>query len=195
MVNFPPLFPTTGWFSVFLREYADSFSRPCAIEIANNVLGSPKEFGRYILTDSSGRKQVQSLAVEGGGRQLRTFQKLSRLRLSEHGDWRRVHLGAIEALLGRKPYYRHLENGIKEIYHNRDLQTLEEFNIAIFNYLFSFLMEDVTEFTLKQFRENPVIKERGKEIARHIDSGISLLQAIASYGKEALLGILALDMD
>ena len=116
------------------------------------------------------------------------------MKLSEQGDWRKVHLGAIEACLGRKPFFRHLEIRIKDVYSNTSLDNLKEFNSAIFQILYSFLMENISPEDLSGFKNNPVLLERGKEIARNWKTEISALQAVADFGKESLLGILAIDI-
>ena len=135
---------------------------------------------------------VQSVAVEGGSRQLRSFSKIEDLRLSGHGDWRKVHLGALESILGRKPFFRDLEPGLKNVYLNSQLLSLKDFNFAIFEVLFSFFIGNISPATLAVFKNNPKVKARGEEIAGQFRSGMSVLQAAASFGKETLLGLLAM---
>lgn len=195
MVTFPPLAPSVGWFSDFIQAVVACEDRAKAIETANSKLLSPKEFGRFVLKDWRGEKRVQSLAVEGGGRQLRTFNKLSKLRLSEHGEWRKVHTGAIETILGRKPFYRDIEDRIRSVYSNMELKTLDEFNTAILEVMYTFLIGNLQPVELAKYSEFNVIKERGKEIADELDKEVTILEALASHGKETLLGILALGTD
>ena len=191
-MSFPPLAPSVAWFSNFLKEYILTQDRETAIRQSNLTLSSPKEFGRFSLLDPKGEAKVQSVAVEGGSRQLRSFSKIEDLRLSEHGDWRKVHLGALEAILGRKPFFRDLEPGLKNVYLNSQLLSLKDFNFAIFEVLFSFFIGNISPATLAEFKNNPKVKARGKEIAGQFRSGMSVLQAAASFGKETLLGLLAM---
>ena len=193
MVKFPPLSPSSLWSSVYLKGLVTGIDPKEAILNANTRLISPKEFGRYVLIDSRGEEEIMSLAVEGGGRQLRDIDKIPELRLSEHGDWRKAHLGAIEANLGRRPFYRHLENGIRNVYSNKQLTTLEDFNTAIFTEFFSFLLGNMTADDLALFYKNPVLQQRGEEIAKEIQPQISLLQPLSIFGKETLLGLLSLE--
>lgn len=195
MVSFPPLAPSALWVARFLKEYSTTGDKQTGIEKANAEINSPKEFGRFVLVDTKGDRKIQSLALEGGGRQLRSLNKLSLLKLSEHGDWRRVHLGAIESILGRKPFYRELESPLRKVYDNQKLRTLEEINMAIFEVIFSFLMENIDVAQVTTYQGSPVINERGKEIAEYMIPEVSILQALASHGKETLLGLLAIEKD
>lgn len=156
------------------------------------IAATSKDFGRFLLYDSRGETGIHSVAVEGGGRQLRSFAKMEALRLSEHGDWRKLHLGALDAILGRKPFYRYLEPKLKKIYLNSELKTLRDFNFAIFEVLFSFLMENVSPSIIRNNEHRPEIKMRGKEISETLKGDETILQGIATFGKETLLGLLAM---
>lgn len=52
-----------------------------------------------------------TVPVAGGSGALRRFasREPERLVISQHGRWQHVHLGALEARLGRTPFWRHLE--------------------------------------------------------------------------------------
>ena len=113
MVRFPPLMPSVGWYACFMKALVDTGHSAPAIAKANEGIGTPKEFGRFILFDAKGEKKVESLAIAGGGRQLRTLRNLDTLKLSDHGDWRKVHLGAIESILGRTPFYREIQPALE----------------------------------------------------------------------------------
>lgn len=192
MVTYPPLAPSASWFSNYLKSLLKDKSEREAIIESNSFIYSPKEFGRYQLRSPKGEDFILSVAVEGGGRQLRDLSKIEGLKLSEHGDWRKTHLGAIESALGRKPFFRHLEDDLKKIYGNKELQTLEGFNTAIFQTLKTFLIGDIRVSELKDIREGSMVYKRGKEIAIEIEPHISMLQALSEKGREALMGILTL---
>ena len=190
MVNFPPLAPASNWFSLFLKALASGSTEEAAIIEANICLPSSKDFGRFRLEDKHGRILTLSVAIEGGGRQLRTIDKIPKLELSEHGDWRKIHSGAIESCLGSKPYYRHLEGEIIRIFDDKSLQSLRDFNMAIFRTLKTFLLGNIREQQLPELLSNPLLRERGKEIGMKINPDVSLLQTISEHGRETLLGIL-----
>lgn len=188
MVGFPPLAPDAEWFSRFMEARGKSGDTDKAIREANRGLKSPKVFGRFVLKDADGNLRTQSVAVEGGSRQLRSYSNIEGLNLSDHGNWPHVHLGAIEALIGRAPFYKELEEQIKGIYLDKELKTMHDFNFAIFHVLFSFLMGNIgPEFS--GLPEEGAVLARGEEIAAKIDPEVSLLQTLAMYGPETLLGI------
>ena len=200
MVKFPPLFPSLRWWVDFIDAYGSGSLFQEAIIKANASNINPKEFGRFLLQDLNGSPLMLSLAIEGGAKQLRNIQNSNNqrelFRLSEHGDWRNNHLRAINAILGKKPFFRDIEPRIKEVYINREIQGLEDFNFAIFKILFSFLLEGITREELLKVNTNQVLAQRGREIALEIEKvykgnkEISLLQGVVTFGKETLLGIL-----
>lgn len=189
MVSFPPLFPSAYWFSGYLAFLGEGKTEEEAITGANSLLKSPKEFGRFVLENSKGEKETLSVAVKGGSRQLRSFDKIAGLQLSEHGDWRKIHIRAIEAVVGRSPFYRYFEEGLLKVLRNRDIQNLGDFNMAIFEQLKSFLMKNIQASHLKEIEREERLRERGKEIAGTIKPEISLLQTMSFLGPEALIGL------
>ena len=193
MVSYPPLAPSADWFTAFLKALSNGKSEEEAIVTANLKLNSFKELGRYVINDTNGDKIILSLAVEGGGKQLKKSDGLESLRLSEHGNWRKVHMGGLEAALGRTPFYRDIEPGIKSVYQNLDIKSLEEFNIAIFQVLKSFLLGSNTPERLFECRKCIAWQDRGKELAENISMELSMIQSLSEYGREALLGIMMMD--
>ena len=193
MVNFPPLMPSVSWVHNYLLHIMDNHTEAESIIYANGHLETSRDFGRYPILDTTGNALTLSLAVEGGGRQLRSVDKISRLNLSGHGDWRKNHLGAWEAGLGRKPFYPYIIENFADVYLNEDLSTLEEFTTAIFKRIQSFLLGDILNYELKELSDKETIRERGKEIAKEMKGEISSLQYLSTFGKEALTGILAIE--
>lgn len=191
MVSFPPLFPSVGWFSYYLSALKNDLITPVCY--ANSNIGSTKEFGRYHLIDSKGESINLSVAIQGGGKRLRSLDKIMDLELSDHGEWRKNHLGSIEACLGRKPYYRYIEEPLKEVYLNTSLVNLESFNLAIFKIVDTFLMGNLKAQDLQHFFTNPCLIERGHELAEKFKPDISILQYLSEYGRESILGIMALN--
>ena len=193
MVNFAPLAPSAIWMRDFLHGFSSGLSEEDAIIEANKKLPSSKEFGRFILFDNKASIHILSVAIEGGSRQLRNTYKIGNLMLSDHGDWRKVHLGAIEAYLGRTPFYRHIEQNIRNVYEDGRLNSLKNFNSAIFNVLKSFLIGSLEPASFEIFNEKEVLKQRGIEISKRINREESVLQALAHHGKESLLGLVVLE--
>ena len=188
-----PLLPSVEWWSRLVKSLAFDPSLAKAVASANETLVSSRDFGRCVIQNVKGENLILSMAIEGGGRQLRYKDMISRLLLSEHGDWRRNHLKAFEACLGSLPFYHDLDGPMAKIYMDKEVVNLNKFNTAIFSYILSFLLENVSQEELKSFYCNETVKTRGKELATGLNPGISILQALASHGKETLLGLLSED--
>ena len=189
MVKIPPLAPSARWFKDYFTAVISGKTEVEAVISANLKLDSSRDFGRYSLLDTSGKEIMLSVAVNGGGRQLRSLDKVSQAKLSEHGDWRKNHLGAIEACLGRKPFYPYIIERITPVYNDRSLVTLADFNSAIFNVVRAFLMGDISANQLKELSGTEAVASRGKEIADSFLPRISLLQYLSIFGRETLLGL------
>lgn len=199
MVNFPPTAPSFGWWRAFFKSLAQGASGEDAIQHANKRVTDVKEFARYTLLNPNGEPVVLTLPVEGGARLLRKINSQD-LKISEHGEWRKNHAGALEACLGKTPFYRYFEKGFLEVLSDKNLSSLESYNLAIFRVLYSFLMQDIPQEALqKEFERqngqaeglNPCVKERGKEIAALLNPEISIIEAMSQFGRETLLAIFA----
>ena len=193
MVEFPPLAPSVRWFFRFFDAWSKGVSEDEAIVIANSGILSLKDFGRYVIRNQKGENLVLSLAVEGGGKQLRYIDKLPGLILSEHGDWRKVHAGAWEAELSRKPYFRYLEPELKKTYEDLKIVRLEDFNNAIFKTLLSFLLGNLNSSDLCRYAKGRNWQDRGREVVESLNPDLSIIQALATHGKETILGIMMAD--
>ncbi|MCH5233957.1 MAG: WbqC family protein [Muribaculaceae bacterium] len=192
MVEFPPLMPSARWFATFLQAYAKGMTVSDSIIFANSDLSSSRDFGRFLILGSQCSPVTLSVAVEGGGRQLRYPDKIMELKLSEHGDWRKNHLKAMEACLGRKPYFPYIFPYLSGIYLDKNLQTLQDFNNEIFKFLFKFILGNINNSEISRFYNNEILGKRGQEVSSDINPEISIFEVISNFGKESLIGFLAM---
>ncbi len=89
---------------------------------------------------------------------------LNDVKLSEHGDWRRVHWGALFSAYGKSPFFEYISDELQSIYENHNLDNLVEFNKAIHNLVVEFLDLPINvtfEAELPQINED-TIDFRGK---------------------------------
>lgn len=191
MVGFPPLAPSASWMASLLKNFGQGFPMSVAISEANKTISS-RDFARFLISDPHDGIMTLSMAVEGGGRLLRNLDRNPGLGLSDHGNWRKTHLGALEACLGKTPFYRFLEPGLAAVYKNPEINSLEDFNSAIFQSLVPFFLGDISPVDISEFHSRPVWKERGKELALTVNPDISSVEVISGLGKEALLAFLTL---
>lgn len=195
MVDFPPLAPSVEWFSIFMKHLTENHNVEESILHSNEIIASTREFGRFLIQNSKGDILTLSMAVEGGARQLRDSRKISSLKLSTHGDWRKNHLGGMEACLGRKPFFCELINLISNVYSDPLISTVKHFNSAIFKAIFPFFIGNLKLEDLSEFYRSSILRQRGKEIASFFQPEISILQPLSDFGRETILGILAFHSD
>lgn len=189
-----PLFPSVEWMSATLKELAQGMGLPEAAAATNLDIESPRDFARYSVRDSRDREVAMSIPVEGGGRLLRNWKFWPDLKLSDHGEWRRTHLAGLETYLGKKPFFRDLEAGIRRVYEDVEITNLADFNMAIFQVLLSFILGNMTMEEVEKYSSEKNWLERGKEIASSFKSNECSLQLIAENGRESILGFLAYNL-
>lgn len=64
---------------------------------------------------------------------------INELEISEHGDWRRTHWGAVFSAFGKSPFFEYIADDLNAIYENKSITNLFEFNKAIHNLVVDFL--------------------------------------------------------
>lgn len=65
-----------------------------------------RQYSRSLIESNSPGGMVLTVPVVGGAsaaKRLKPWQ----LEISGHGDWTRIHLGALDAAYGREPYFGH----------------------------------------------------------------------------------------
>ena len=65
------------------------------------------------------------------------------LKISEHGDWRRIHWGAIFSAYGKTPFFEYIEDDLKRVYDRAD-KWLLDFNMSLHEVICQFLDLPVT---------------------------------------------------
>ena len=187
--DFPPYAPSSRWHAIRIKGLArgESFENSC---LSANEEFSLRDFARCRITGHSDSPILLTVPVEGGSSVLKGMLPPKEIKLSNHGNWRRIHLGALEASYGRTPYYPYLMPNLKEIYEG-NFQTLRDFNLAIEEALFAFLLNNISRDELSMllnFSGNS-LRERGMEISGLIDPDLSIIDALMRIGPETLLAL------
>lgn len=145
-----------------------------------------RDYTRCLIESNSPEGMVLTVPVAGGSSAVKRL-KPEQLEVSDHGDWTRIHLGAIEAAYGREPYFQHLFPEIAEVIAGYP-QQLARLNVLLMEKMLSFIgysgaIEDVRLLR----KENP---ERCAAIAQRLESkinpGHSFLEALFRLGPDAL---------
>lgn len=66
----------------------------------------PKDYARTVVWSNSPGGMVLSVPVQGGASVVKRLPP-EKWEISGHGDWTRIHLGALEAAYGREPFFAH----------------------------------------------------------------------------------------
>ncbi len=86
-----------------------------------------------------GANGVQTLTIPLVKPQAGFSASLKDLTISEHGDWRRIHWGALFSAYGKSPFFDYIADDLHYIYENHEISNLLEFNSAIHNLIVDFL--------------------------------------------------------
>ena len=90
---------------------------------------------RYRIDGPNG---VQTLTVPLVGSTNNMMTPLSDVLISEHGDWRRLHWGALFSAYGRSPYFDYVADDLARVIHGGQ-RYLHEFNSQLHEVIIDFM--------------------------------------------------------
>ena len=145
-----------------------------------------REFTRSLIESNTREGMVLTVPVIGGSTAAKRL-KPEDLEVSGHGDWTRIHLGAIEAAYGREPYFQHLFPEIASVIDNYP-QHLSSLNVLLMDKMMNFIgYSDNIEEIRNLSAANP---ERCSAISRRLESKIdpahSFLEPIFRFGPDSI---------
>lgn len=112
---------------------------------------------RYTILTRNGVETL-SIPVEGGRRALRYYgEEGVNLPVSLHGEWWRVHCGAISAAYGRLPYFPHYFPAVEELIMripSGEKIMLHDFNLSLNNFIVTSIFSEENMKSLKRMRED-----------------------------------------
>lgn len=79
--------------------------------------------------------------------------KVSEVGLSEHGNWRHIHWGALFSAYGRTPFFDYFADDLKRIYDDRSINTVFALNMALHRAVIDFLDLPVATVALDEKAE------------------------------------------
>lgn len=144
-----------------------------------------KELARTLIAGD----RLLTVPVEGGASRLkRLSQNLSEIMISDHGAWRREHLGAWNAVYGKTPFFPYLYPLLEAAYANHSHGSLTEFNDALWMIVTDFLNLDETMPAIKNLADtNPDrLEEIRKELTTKVNLNYSIFDAIFRLGKNII---------
>jgi len=90
---------------------------------------------RYCIDGPNG---IQTLTVPLVGSTNNMMTPLRDVLISEHGDWRRLHWGALYSAYGRSPYFDYVADDLARVIHGRQ-HYLHEFNSQLHEVIVDFM--------------------------------------------------------
>ena len=135
-----------------------------------------------------------TVPVSGGSAALKRFMSghlsARRLEISQHGRWQHTHLGALEARLGRTPFWRHLEPSVAPLIAEAS-GSLEELNEALDAALKEFLdYEALLPELCEMVKLNPARAGAiAQRIQRDADPKAPYIVLAARYGRDAIFAL------
>lgn len=144
-----------------------------------------KELARTLIAGD----RLLSVPVEGGASRLKRLpQGLAEIMISDHGAWRREHLGAWNAVYGKTPFFPYLYPLIEEAYANHSHGSLSEFNDALWKIALDFIQADETLSAVRELADhNPDrLEEIRKELTTKVNLNYSIFDAIFRLGKNVI---------
>ena len=101
---------------------------------------------RYRIDGPNG---VQTLTVPLVGSTNNMMTPLRDVLISEHGDWRRLHWGALFSAYGRSPYFDYVADDLSHVIHGSQ-RYLHEFNAQLHEVILDFMDLPITTSLLHE---------------------------------------------
>ncbi|MDE5998362.1 MAG: WbqC family protein [Muribaculaceae bacterium] len=145
-----------------------------------------RDFTRTHIESNHPEGMMLTVPVVGGSSATKRM-KPEQLEISDHGDWTRIHLGAIEAAYGKEPYFVHLFPEIAHIIDHYP-QHLATLCVLLMKKMLEFIGYREAIEGIKRLREsNPA---RCHDISRRLESKIdpthSFLEPLFRFGTDSI---------
>lgn len=145
-----------------------------------------RDYTRTLIESNATEGMLLTVPVVGGNSAAKRL-KPEDLMVSGHGDWTRIHLGAIEAAYGREPYFQHLFPEIASIIEEHP-QQLSRLNVLLKERMLGFIdYHDAIGHVADLRKSSP---ERCTAIVRRLVAKIepshSFLEALFRLGPDAI---------
>lgn len=179
-----PAAASVEWYSRWLRRRLEGLTDHEACDAACADLHTdPKTSRRYSLPNAQhpGRAVTLSIPVRKGSELL-----------SDHGNWPHVHLGTINALYGRKPYFPFVSDAINPIFLNIAPDALKygnlslhDFNLALHNEIVQWIDLDAASMA-----RNARLRDVCNDFATKVNYSLSILDPLFRFGKDIVFVLL-----
>lgn len=179
-----PAAASVRWYSRWLRHSLSGLDDPQACDAASVDLRiDPKSLRRYAVPDprTPGGSVMLSIPVRKGSGLL-----------SDHGNWPHVHLGTLNALYGRSPYFPFLYDQLQPVFENAlgngDVEaplSLAGLNQELHRVVTSWIDLEAATDAL-----NAPVDQVCREFATKVNFSFSILDAVFRFGKDTVFVLL-----
>lgn len=129
-----------------------------------------RDYTRTLIESNNPEGMVLTVPIVGGSSAVKRLRPES-LEISGHGDWTRIHLGAIEAAYGKEPYFEHFFPVIASLFAHYP-QHLATLNVLLMEKMMDFIRYRDDIEVIKQLRvSNP---SRCHYITRRLETKVDL---------------------
>lgn len=153
--------------------------------------GTPaREATRTRIASNTPGGQLLTIPVRGGSSSLKRIPGEG-LITSEHGDWRRVHIAALDAAYGREPFFQHLFPFVEAVISSCETR-IETINGDILKALLDFMDYDEAMGEIRRMRaSNPErCSNIKKRLAKKIALNNSFFEPLVRFGRDTAFIIL-----
>ncbi len=154
----------------------------------------PREWSRTVL-EIGGEDSVLRLTVPlVGGASTAKKGIYANPEISDHGDWQRLHIGALNAVLGHTPYSSYFLPEIRNIISTTP-EKLIDLNFKLHKVVLELMdIENIIQFigkNKKNLHKKAVI-ETGEEMMKTINPEESIVVPLSHFGPRLILSLLNL---
>lgn len=160
--------------------------------LSGEEAGYPPVGGKERARTRISGERLLSVPVVGGSAALKR-RDCRDVLISDHGRWREVHLGTLQAVYGKTPFFPYIYPRIERIYEERGEGRLEELNKALHELVIECLgLTDGVIEMLREAREEDkkLFVRLAEERRERIDENNSILEVLFRLGKEGLFVLL-----
>lgn len=198
-VSPPPYLADSAWYSAWLKLRLGIFPAfesdgilpdAMAIMLADSITRtSSRSFARTVLT-GNGTKTTLSVPVEGGRKAISSMTGITEAKISDHGNWSHVHIGTLEALYGRTPFFPYIFPSLRENIGNHPAD-LAELNTNLHLAVIKLMRVDSdSKASILRNTFGPLQRERGRELLLSVSPHTSILDCVMAFGPESVLPLL-----
>jgi hypothetical protein len=176
-----PYAPSCEWYSKHLGNIILGCEPPS--------VASLRDVTRCNIRTASGDAITLTVPVVGGASALKHL-KYEQLVASEHGNWRHVHIGALEAAYGKTPFFAYYIDDIKNAL-SMPSQMITLLNKNVYTIIESALhINEITDHLKREFSNNRFTAILA-DYSECFDPNVSVLDLLFRKGPHAVFSLLS----